>query len=116
MVRGYASPLSPLPSRSCYFQQFAWEIRQYLGTAARQVYIILDADAAPAGFVDAGLDGHDCARSEWCFDGFGEARGLVDFKTKTMAQTVAESFAIAAILDIATRQTIRFLTFHAGAN
>src|SRR3954470_18398377 len=99
---------------SCNLQKFAGEIGQYFGTAGGEVDIVFDADAAPAWPVDTRLDRDDRTLSERRLDRLGEPRGFVDLESESMAEAVAECVAVAAVLYVASGETVGLLPFHSG--
>src|SRR4051812_16385114 len=97
---------------SCNLQKFTGEIGQNLGAAGGEVHIVLDADAAPAGTIDARLDGHDCALPQRRFDGLCQPRRFVHLEAEAVAEAVAESIAVAAVFYVAASKAVGFLPLH----
>src|SRR6476646_3569909 len=80
------------------------------------MHIVLDADAAPAGTVDARLDRNYRAFTERCFDGFRQTRRFVDLEAQSVAEAVPERVAVTAVLDVAASKSIGFLPLHARSH
>ena len=80
------------------------------------MHVVFNPHPAPTDFVDPGLDRHHSAGAQRRFDSFREARGFVHFQAQAVAEAVTKSVPVAALLDLATRQTICILPFHPGAN
>src|SRR3954468_24373876 len=97
---------------SCNLQKFAGEVGQNLGAAGGEVHIVLDANAAPAGTINARLDRHDCALPERRFDGLCQPRRFVDLEAEAVTEAVAERVAIAAVFDVAASEAVRLLPLH----
>src|SRR6202008_4779456 len=97
-------------------KQLSREIRENFRTGGGQMHIVLDADSAPAGTVDAGLDRNNRAFTERRFDGLCQTRCFVDLEAQPVSETVAERVAVATVLDVAARQTIGFLSLHSRSH
>ena len=113
--RAFPHPPSPIPHPSSRnLQQFSREISQYLRAGGGKVDVVLNADSAPAWFVYPWLDRYHRTFAKKRLDGFCQARCLVNFESKPVTQAVAERVAVAALLDEASSETVRILTFHPG--
>src|SRR3954463_2163660 len=97
---------------SCNLQKFAGEISEYLGAAGGKVHIVLDADAAPAGTINARLDRHDRALPERRFDGLCQPGRFVHFEAEAVTEAVAECVAVAAVFDVAASEAVGLLALH----
>src|SRR5207247_10623810 len=77
---------------------------------------VLDADAAPAGDVDAGLDGDDHAVLQFVVRKAGETGSLVNEEADTVAKTVAEVLAEAGLCDYVVGEHVGLLAGHSRAD
>src|SRR5688500_15112952 len=76
------------------------EVGQQLAAGVGDEHVVLDADAALAGEVNAGFDGDDHARPQLLLAaGLAHRRQLVDVAADAVAETVAEVLAESGALD-----------------
>src|SRR5690349_2209028 len=90
--------------------------REHFAAAVGNEHVVLNADAAFAGEVDAGLDGHDHAWPELFFAAdLAHHRQLVNLAPDAVTQTMAELLPESGLVDHVARHLIRLPRRHAGA-
>src|ERR1700680_1668602 len=103
---------SALDRCSCYFEELASEISQYLRAARGEMNIVLDANSSPARTVDSRLDRHHRALAEQGLDGFRQPWRFVHLESAPVAEAGAEGAAVTTVLNVATSQAIGILSLH----
>jgi len=83
------------------------ELREELGALRREVYIVLDANAAPTRPIDTRLDRHDRAGRKQSISGASEPRCFVHFDPKSVPEPVAKLLPIPTALNVVTRERVR---------
>jgi hypothetical protein len=83
------------------------ELREELWAVSSEVYVILDANATPAGPINARLDRHDCAGRQQSFCSSCQSRGFVHLDPEPMSEPVTEFLTVPTALNVVARERIR---------
>ena len=102
--------------RSGNFEQLSSEIREYLGSARREMNVVLYSDSSPTRTVNSRLYRHNRTFAERRLDGLGQTRSFVHLEPQPVTQAMPKCVAITTVLNVATGETVSILSFHARAH
>src|SRR3982074_3111565 len=102
--------------RSGNFEQLSSEIREYLGSARREMNVVLYSDSSPTRTVNSRLYRHNRTFAERCLDGLRQTGGFVHLETEPVTEAVPKRVAVATVLNVGASETIGILSLHARAH
>ena len=88
--------------RSGNFEQLSSEIREYLGSARREMNVVLYSDSSPTRTVNSRLYRHNRTFAQRRLDGLCQTRSFVHLQPQSVTEAVPKCVAIATVLNVAT--------------